>query len=100
MKHPKPNVFQMAPIDHIICIGCVQVPRTTLFCFTIVGSMTQIIFCSSALISAEMQEYAADAQMWCHFNAPSLEDKPPASRLPPYGFPYDIQSSGWEPIMG
>lgn len=47
-----------------------------------------------------MQEYAADAQMWCHFNAPSLEDKPPASRLPPYGFPYDIQSSGWEPIMG
>lgn len=47
-----------------------------------------------------MQEYAADAQMWCHFNAPSLEDKAPASRLPPYGFPYDIQSSGWEPIMG
>lgn len=48
--------------------------------------MTQIIFCSSALISAEseggplwMEEHAADAQMWCHSDAPSQEDKPPAS---------------------
>lgn len=68
-----------------------------LFCF----------FLTRALISAESEEdgsrwwkeYATDAQMWCHSNAPSQEDKPSISHLPPYGFPYDIQSSSWPCIM-
>lgn len=58
----RPNLFQMAPIDHIIYIGCVRVPKATLLRFTIVGSLTQIPFLllllllSRALISAEPQE--------------------------------------------
>lgn len=66
-----------------------------------------LLLCSQVLISAESKEvgrlswkgYATDAQMWCHSNAPSREDKPPISHLSPSGFPYDIQSCSWVRIM-
>lgn len=38
----RPNLFQMAPIDRIIYLGCVRVSQTTALYSTIVSSMTRI----------------------------------------------------------
>lgn len=99
----------MAPIDHIIYIGCVRVPKATLLCFAIVGSMTWILFifffpgswlAQNPRMTGSFSWRRTQLMRTCGVTpAHLLQRKPSPSPSPSYGFPYDIQSSSWVRIM-